>query len=179
MAEWNAPPLVEAAGDEVNELHLGDGAQPEIAHAHGGADDGGLRDGRVYHALPAEAFQQAFAGFERPAIDADILAEQDNGGVALHLLEHGLADGFEKRHRTRGLSRGSRRKNFPGASRRCQGARHGYLRTFRAAPALTNFFGEALAAAGALPRDFETGRAPLPLAASAAGTNSAGRSASP
>ncbi len=170
--------LVEAAGDEVNELHLGDGAQPEVAHAHRSADDGRLRDGRIHHALPAEAFEQAFAGFERPAIDTHVLAEQDDRGVALHLLEHGLADGFEKRYRTRGLYRGSCLKNFPGDSRRCHGARHGYLRAFRAAPALANFFGEALAAA-ALPRDFETGRAPLPLAASAAGTNSAGLSASP
>src|SRR6202035_6076173 len=57
--------LVEAAGDEIDELHFGDGAEAEIAHATGGADDGAFADGRVDDALPAELFEQAFAGLER------------------------------------------------------------------------------------------------------------------
>src|SRR5262252_10598201 len=36
--------LVETASDEVDELQFGDGAQPEEAHAAGGADDGAFAD---------------------------------------------------------------------------------------------------------------------------------------
>src|SRR5439155_21899612 len=67
--------LVEAAGNEVDELHLADGAQAEIAHAAGRADYGAFADRRVDDALPAEALQQSFTGLEGAAIDADILAD--------------------------------------------------------------------------------------------------------
>src|SRR5713101_3036175 len=59
--------LIEAASDEVNELHFRHGSQAQIAHAHRGADDGGLADGRVNHALPAEALEQTGADLERAA----------------------------------------------------------------------------------------------------------------
>ena len=52
-------------------------------------------DGRVDHALGAEFREQPFGGFERAAVDADIFAEGDDGGIALHLLEQRLADRFE------------------------------------------------------------------------------------
>src|SRR5256885_16258545 len=91
--------LIEAAGDEVDELHFADGAQAEIAHAASCADDGALADGRVDDALPAETLQQAFAGFEGAAIDANVLAEKDDGWVALHFFEQGLLDGFEESDR--------------------------------------------------------------------------------
>ena len=74
--------LVEAAGDEIDELHFGDGAQAEIAHAAGRADDGAFADGRVDDALPAEFFEQAFAGLEGAAVDADVFADEDDAGVA-------------------------------------------------------------------------------------------------
>src|SRR5439155_25321001 len=100
--------LVEAAGNEVDELHLADGAQAKIAHAAGRSDYGAFADGRVDDALPTEALQQSFTGLEGAAVDADILANDHDGGVALHFLEHGLPDGFEKGY-----------------------GRHGYLRAFR------------------------------------------------
>src|SRR5256885_17045350 len=78
--------LVEAAGDEIDELHFADGAQAEIAHAASRADYGALADGRVDHALPPEALQQAFAGFESAAVDADVFTEQHHGRIALHFL---------------------------------------------------------------------------------------------
>ena len=88
--------LVEAAGDEIDELHFGDGAQAKIAHAAGSADDGAFADGRIDDALPAEFFEQTFAGLERAAIDADIFADENHAGVGGHFFEHGLLDGFEK-----------------------------------------------------------------------------------
>src|SRR4029077_10770848 len=89
--------LVEAASDEIDELHFADRAQAEIAHAASGADDGALADGRIDHALPAETLEQAFAGLESAAVDADVFADDHDGRVALHLFKHGLLDGFEKR----------------------------------------------------------------------------------
>ena len=86
---------VERAGDEVHELHLDHRAQPEITHAHGRADDGRFADGRIDHALPAEPFQQAGGGLERAAVDADVLAEEHHGRIALHLFGQRLANGFE------------------------------------------------------------------------------------
>src|ERR1700721_122329 len=88
--------LVEATGDEIDELHFGYGTQAEIAHPAGGADDGAFADGRVNDALPAEFFKQAFAGLECAAVDTDIFAEEHDAGVGGHLFEHGLADSFEK-----------------------------------------------------------------------------------
>src|SRR5712672_2828352 len=88
--------LVEAASDEVDELHLADGTQAEITHAAGRADDGAFADGSVDHALPAEALEQAFAGLERAAINTHVFADDHYGGVAFHFLEHGLLDGFEE-----------------------------------------------------------------------------------
>src|ERR1700736_3612926 len=67
--------LVEAASDEIYKLHLGDGPQPEIAHAASRADDGALADGRVDDPLPTKSLQQAFTGFECAAIYAHIFAE--------------------------------------------------------------------------------------------------------
>src|SRR5437764_5964023 len=75
--------LVEAAGNEVDELHLADGAQAKIAHAAGRSDYGAFADGRVDDALPTEALQQSFTGLEGAAVDADILANDHDGGVAL------------------------------------------------------------------------------------------------
>src|SRR5258707_13377371 len=89
--------LVERAHDEINELHLANGPQAAIAHAAGGANDGAFADRRVNHAFPAKTLEQAFAGLERSAVHANVFAHQNYRGVTLHLLEHGLLDGFEKR----------------------------------------------------------------------------------
>ncbi len=87
--------LVEGASDEIDELHLHYGPQAEVAHARGRADDGRLADRRIDHALPAEAFEQPCRDLERAAVDADILAQQDDRRVAVHLFEQGLANRFE------------------------------------------------------------------------------------
>src|SRR6202030_1679755 len=87
--------LIEAAGDEIDELHLDDGPKAEIAHAAGRANDTGLADGRVDHAFGTEPREQSFGHLKRTAVNADIFAERDDGGIAVHLLEYGLADSFE------------------------------------------------------------------------------------
>ncbi len=72
--------LIEAAGDEINELHFGHRAQAQIAHAAGGADDGGFADRRFDDALVAESREQALGDLERAAIDADVFAEATTAG---------------------------------------------------------------------------------------------------
>ena len=61
------------------------------------AHDGRLADGRVDHALPAEALEQARGDLERAAVDADIFAEQHDGRVAVHLFEQGLREWLRDR----------------------------------------------------------------------------------
>ncbi len=133
--------LIERANDEVDELHFANGTQAAVAHPASSADDGALADRRINHALPAEALEQTFAGLEGAAVNADIFAHQNDRRVALHLLEHGLLDGFEKRDL----------RCVRGAAIRTGAVRlgHGYLRAFLealAAAALTVFFGATLAA---------------------------------
>ena len=52
-------------------------------------------DGSFDHAFVAETREQAFGGFERAAVDADVFADSDDSGIAVHFFEHRLADGFE------------------------------------------------------------------------------------
>ena len=84
--------LVEAVGDEVRVLHLRDGTQPLHRGAHGHAHDGLLADRRVHHALGAELLDEALRDLERAAVDADVLAEEIDALVALHLLPQRLGD---------------------------------------------------------------------------------------
>src|SRR5258708_37432710 len=129
--------LIERAHDKVNELHLDNGPQPQIAHSAGRADNGALADRRIDHALPAKPLQQAFAGLERPAVHTDVFADQHDGRVSLHLLEHRLLDGFEK-------------SDLRSVRRAAIRSRHVYLRAFLEAPAraaFTVFFGATFAGA--------------------------------
>src|SRR5580704_559970 len=84
--------LIEAAGDEINELHFRYGPQPEETHSACRADDGRFADGRFNHALAAEFRQKSFGSFERPAVYADVFANRDDRRIAVHFLEHGLAN---------------------------------------------------------------------------------------
>ena len=87
--------LVEGAADEVHELELGDGAHAGERRAEGRAHDGGLGDGRVDDALGAEAVDESVGDFEGAAVDADVFAEAEDGGIAVHFFPDSLADGFE------------------------------------------------------------------------------------
>src|SRR6266849_1909691 len=82
-----------------------------------------------------------FANGAHAAVDPDVFADQNDRRVPLHLLKHGLLDGFEK------SNLGSARLAAIRSGPVCLG--HGYLRAFLealAAPAFTVFFGAAFAA---------------------------------
>ncbi len=87
--------LVESAADEIHKLELGYRAHAGERGAEGCAYDGGFRDRHVDDALGTEAVDEAVRDFESAAVDADVLAETEDGGVALHFLPDALADGFE------------------------------------------------------------------------------------
>jgi len=94
--------LVEGTADEVHELEFGDGAQAGESCAEGCTDDRGFGDGGIDDPLGAEAVDEAVGDLEGAAVDADVLADTKDGGVALHFFPDSLADGFEigeSRHR--------------------------------------------------------------------------------
>ena len=91
---------VEGAGDEVDELHLGDRPHAHHRRADGRADDRRLGDRRVDDALLAELGDEAVGHLEGAAVDADVLAEQEDARVA--------------RPSPRGCPRGSRRRRSSG-----------------------------------------------------------------
>ena len=87
--------LVEAAGDEIHELHLG-----HRAHAHqrcpdGRTHNGRLGNGRVDHALLSEFLQHPGGDLERAAISTNVFSKQEHGRVAFHLLPDTLADSLK------------------------------------------------------------------------------------
>ena len=87
--------LVKGAADEVHELELGHRPHAGKRRAKAGVDDRHLRDWRIHHALRAEAVNQSFGDFERAAINADVFADAEDRGVALHLFPDSLADRFQ------------------------------------------------------------------------------------
>ena len=90
--------LVEAAGDEVGELHLGDRAQALDGGADRAADDRRLGQRRVHHALGAELVDEAVGHLEGAAEGADVLAHQEHALVGAHLLAHGVGDRLQVGH---------------------------------------------------------------------------------
>src|ERR1700691_4413811 len=90
--------LVEAARDEINELHFRHRPQPQKSHSASSAHNRCLADRRLNHALAAKSREQPFGGFERSAIHADVLADRHYGWIAVHFFEHGLADSLDHRY---------------------------------------------------------------------------------
>src|SRR6266568_5452966 len=86
---------VVGAGDEVDELHLRHGAHAHVGRPGGGADDGCLRDRRVDDACLAELLGEALGDLERAAIRPNVLTQDENARVALHLLPQPLPQRFE------------------------------------------------------------------------------------
>src|SRR3954470_10235299 len=96
--------LVEAAGDEVGELHLADRPHAHHAGADGRADDRRLGQRRVHHAVRAELVDEAVGDLERAAEDPDVLAHQEHALVRAHLLAQAVADRLQVRHRRHRLA---------------------------------------------------------------------------
>src|SRR5215216_7183859 len=77
---------VEAARDEINELHLGYGAHAHHRSAARGPDYRAFRDRRVNDALFAESGKKTFGHLECAAVCADVFAKDEDALVALHLF---------------------------------------------------------------------------------------------
>src|SRR5207247_11328728 len=92
------------ARNEVDELHLGDRPQSHVGGSRGGSHDRRLGDRCVDHARLAEALAEAVRDLERPAIGPNVLAEDEDALVALHLFPDALAQRLEEcefsHHRT-------------------------------------------------------------------------------
>ncbi len=78
--------LVEREQGEVDRHQLDHRAQADHGRAHAHADDGVLGDRRVAHAPLAELLEQPGRHLEGAVEDADVLAHEEDGLVALHLL---------------------------------------------------------------------------------------------
>ena len=98
--------LVGAHAEEAHVHKLDDGTQSCGRRADARPDESGLGDGRVANAVRAELGDEALGQAHRSAPGVDdalvlaaraarhVLAHDDNGGVALHLLSQRLVDGL-------------------------------------------------------------------------------------
>ena len=87
--------VIPRAGDEVRELHLGDGAHAHDRRAGARADDRRLGQRRVHHAPVPELLLKAERHLERAAVDADVLADHEDALVAPHLGAQPVGDRLE------------------------------------------------------------------------------------
>ena len=79
------------AGDEVDELHLRDRPHAHMGGARRRTHDRRFRDRRVDHSLLAEPFGESLSHLEGATVGADVLPQDENAGIALHLLPQALA----------------------------------------------------------------------------------------
>ena len=86
--------VVEAHREEIREHDLGDRLQAGHRGAHRGAQDRLLGDRAVLHAPRAELLVQPDRRLEHAAGLADVLAEEDDVGIARHLLRDAAGDRF-------------------------------------------------------------------------------------
>ncbi len=82
--------------DEAFELRLGDRFHALRGETDREAGDRRLVERRIDHALVAELLLQADRRAEHAAVDADVLAEHDDGIVVLHFVGERLGDGFDE-----------------------------------------------------------------------------------
>src|SRR6185503_8525211 len=81
--------------DEVVELDLGRRDEPGERGADGALHEEVLRDRAVDYPHRAELFVEPLRGLEHAAVDGNVLTDQEDALVALHLLVKGLVDGFD------------------------------------------------------------------------------------
>src|SRR5262249_38482996 len=89
--------LVESAGDEVRELHLGHRTHSHERCADGGSDNSRFRNRSVDDSPLTESFEHACGDFERSTVNADVLAEDEHTFVLLHFFPDTLANRFDVR----------------------------------------------------------------------------------
>ena len=88
--------LVVGRGQEAFELDLGHRTQAGHGQPDRRADDPGFRQRGVHHAVGPEPLVQAFGHSKHAAVDADVLAEDDDAIILLHFLDEGEVDGLDK-----------------------------------------------------------------------------------
>ena len=91
-AAWRDQLVVGRIG-EPRELDLGHRVVAGDGHADGHPHDARLGQRRVDDPLLAEPLHQPVGDPEHPAVPAHVLAQDDDLGVALHLLQQRLVDG--------------------------------------------------------------------------------------
>ena len=87
--------VIPGAGDEVGELHLGDGTHAHQGGAGRAGDDRRLRERHVDHPPRSELLLEPVRDLERAAVDAHVLAEHEHALVVAHLLPEPVADRLE------------------------------------------------------------------------------------
>ena len=87
--------VIPGAGDEVRELHLRDRTQPHHRRARRAAHDRRLGERRVDDAPRTELLLEALGDLEGPAVDPDVLADQEHAPVVAHLEPEPVADRLE------------------------------------------------------------------------------------
>lgn len=91
--------LVERGRDEVGELIL-HRPQPQQRRTCRQAGEPGLGHGRVYYAAGPELVQKSLGDLEGTAELADVLTDDENVRIGLHLAHQGLRYGIEVGHLT-------------------------------------------------------------------------------
>jgi hypothetical protein len=103
--------LIDARIQESHKLDLAHRLQTLRRHADAEPADEEFGKRRIQHALRPETLLQSDRGAEDAAVDADILAEHDDGRVILHRAGKRQVDGFDQRD--------LRHQSRPSSSRRC------------------------------------------------------------
>src|SRR5213594_784885 len=99
--------LMKTLEGEARALDLAHGLEAVERHPDRGADDRRLREWAVDDALGAECPLQIVGHAENAAVHADVLAQDQHVGVALHLLEERLIERLDHVHFGHGVSAGS------------------------------------------------------------------------
>src|SRR4051812_8098180 len=86
--------LIEGAGNEIGELHFGDGAHTHQGCTDRGADNSGFRDRCVDDAPFAESLEHPRSDFESATVDADVFTQDEYTIVFFHLFPDALTNGF-------------------------------------------------------------------------------------
>ncbi len=109
--------LVEGNKEEVYEHDLHHRPQAGGGRPHGQAEDGRFGDGSVNHPLGPEPLKQA-QGDPHGGMLAHVLAGDEDGGVAFHLLLEGFIEGHEINDRAHSLAPCALRRRRLSAARR-------------------------------------------------------------
>ena len=94
--------LIDAGIKKAHELDFADRLEPLRRHADAEPADQELGERRVDHPFRAEALLQTDGGAEDAAVDADVLAENDDVGILVHGAGERQIDGLDQgelRHR--------------------------------------------------------------------------------